>query len=704
MPIIYDLTIELEEKENPFRITWLEREKKEQTTFSGRLNIPEEIFAHWEKTENHLIVGQALFDFLDGDDRFFVRALNQASKQGEKLQVHLRTCKETADWPFELLANEDEFLLLEKVLLVRQVSDRGCERKVVPGNHPLRILFMACDPVGMESGLNYQQEEEVILEITGKLPVQLEVEDSGSLKGLQQRLIHKYYDIIHLSGHANIDGDNKPFFYMEGETGNVTRIYPEMLYNEALIENLPRLLFMSGCRSGQMTSPEKSAYVMAFTRRMVEDHNISAVLGWGRSVKDLQANVAEKIIYQELSRGKILPEAVQQARYEMKKEFDGQEDSDWPLLRLYCDGTPHIPMVKIEQRSKPNSQQTTYTYLSNSNIKLLKEGFIGRRRQIQLSLKTLDEDDDKVGILLLGIGGLGKSCLAGKICERFPGHTVIAVQGKLDEFSLGKALNNAFITSQDKTGQRILAKKEPMADKLADLCATSFKERNYILLLDAFEQNLENTADGLPGLLQADAVELLHSLLYYLPYCCKMSHLIITSRFAFKLTHHERNLVDDRLQKIGLTSFLDSEIRRKVKELINIDQLENPMVRARLINTGYGNPFLLEEINHIAGEIPAHDTVRLETAIEKIREDFIQEQGLYELYQRCSVPLQTILKALSIYSRPVPGAQIPQIEKKTRVIGVKDLLKEGMDLSLVEYEPANNTYNLTPLLKEKLKR
>jgi hypothetical protein len=51
----------------------------------------------------------------------------------------------------------------------------------------------------------------------------------------------------------------------------------------------------------------------------------------------------------------------------------------------------------------------------------------------------------------------------------------------------------------------------------------------------------------------------------------------------------------------------------------------------------------------------------------------------------------------------IPGSQIPHIEKKTGVIGVKDILRESMDLGLVEYEPATNTYNLTPLLKEKLK-
>ncbi|HLP44732.1 MAG TPA: hypothetical protein VK469_02235 [Candidatus Kapabacteria bacterium] len=64
-----------------------------------------------------------------------------------------------------------------------------------------------------------------------------------------------------------------------------------------------------------------------------------------------------------------------------------------------------------------------------------------------------------MGVLMLGAGGLGKSCLAGKICERFPGHMVISLQGKLDEFSLGAALKDAFRPSQDKTGQERLKEK-----------------------------------------------------------------------------------------------------------------------------------------------------------------------------------------------------------------------------------------------------
>ena len=48
-------------------------------------------------------------------------------------------------------------------------------------------------------------------------------------------------------------------------------------------------------------------------------------------------------------------------------------------------------------------------------------------------------------------------------------------------------MTDAFIISQDEKGKQILSEKQEMTKKLANLCATSFKEKNYLLLLDDFE-------------------------------------------------------------------------------------------------------------------------------------------------------------------------------------------------------------------------
>jgi hypothetical protein len=435
------------------------------------------------------------------------------------------------------------------------------------------------------------------------------------------------------------------------------------------------------------------------------------VLGWGRKVGDTQAIHGEKMIYRELSRGKPVLAAVQRARHEMQKEFIEmrQKSPDraqpaWSLLRLYSDGTPLGPIVKEEQHQQPKSRQITRVNLLNSRIKVMGEGFVGRRRQLQISLRALNRNNyDKVGVLLLGSGGLGKSCLAGKISERFPGHMVIALHGKLDAISLGAALRKIFHITADKKGLSILARKTGMTERLAYLCAASFKEKNYILLLDGFQQNLEEGESGYPGLLRPEAAALLDTLLQCLPIAVKMTHLVITSRYSFTLTEEDRDLVEERLQKIWLTSFRDSEVYRKICELKNIYGHESPLMREQLKSAGCGNPLLLEKLDRLAGQIPADETGRLQEEIEKMREDFIGEWGLYELYRQCSESLKRILKELSIYPNPVTEHQIPHIEEVTGITGVKCFLREGMNLSLAEHDQANRTYRLTPLMREILK-
>jgi hypothetical protein len=554
MSIIYNVTIEPTETVNRFQVTWHDVERNSTDCFIGEIDISlKETQLLWQQSQFQPAIGQKLFRFLDGDSRHFMRALDLANQQGEPLLVYLFTCKKTADWPFELLARNDTFLLPSQLHLVRCVSNRGIGKTLSPQNRPLKLLFLACSARDVKPVLDYEREEEAIYGITKNLAMDMEVEDSGSLEGLRSRLEQQHYDVVHLSGHANIDRKKGPYFIMENETGHKHPVFPEMLWDKALIENPPRLLFLSGCRTGENFNRLENVHLVSFARLMVERF-LPAVLGWGRSVSDKQASHAGKMIYHELSRGKSILDAVKRARYELHKDFPGSSAPAWPLLRLFSNGIPLNAIVKKGQQWQPKPRQLKHICLGNSRIKVLSEGFRGRRRQLQTSLYALKRDFDKVGVVLLGAAGIGKSCLAGKICERFPHHNLIIIQGKLNAITLEAAVKDAFIVSQDQKGQQILSDRKKMTDKLANLCATSFKEKNYLMLLDAFDQNLERADKGQPGLLQLEAVELLKVLLHYLPFSGKMTQLIITSRNNFSLSHHGRDLAEERLEKVWLTS------------------------------------------------------------------------------------------------------------------------------------------------------
>jgi CHAT domain-containing protein len=289
-------------------------------------------------------------------------------------------------------------LLPDRLHLVRQVSDWGAGKAETPENRPLKLLFMACSALGVKPKLDFEKEEETIFRVTEKPAIDMEVDDTGSLAGLQAQLETQAFDVIHLSGHADIDADNHPFFIMEDETGRRHDVYPRNLFDDALRENPPKLLFLSGCRTGEV--PHSQA-AMSFAHLLVASYRVPNVLSWGRPVSDAQASLLETVMYHELSRGRSLPDAVQRARYELQQRYGHH----WSLLRHFSSGQVLGQLVTTGQKPRMQPRRVVHAFLEQSQVKFLKEGFVGRRRQMQRSLHALKQDDTKVGVLLQGVGG-----------------------------------------------------------------------------------------------------------------------------------------------------------------------------------------------------------------------------------------------------------------------------------------------------------
>ncbi len=406
------------------------------------------------------------------------------------------------------------------------------------------------------------------------------------------------------------------------------------------------------------------------------------------------------MLFRELGHGKSILDAVQRTRYELLKGFP--LNPDWPLLRLFSSGVALHAIVKKDQRLQPKPRRIKHVFLENSRVQVLAEGFVGRRRQLQTSLHTLERDFYKVGVLLLGTAGLGKSCLAGKICERFKDHILITVNGKFNAITLETALKDAFIMAQDEKGQHVLSQKTETTKKLDNLCATSFKENNYLLLLDGFDQNLEGADKGQPGPLMEEAADLLKALLHYLYFSGKMTHLIIAGRYDFSLTEQSRNLVEERLEKVWLTGFRESERLKKERELTNIFNHPDRSLMKQVVSAGYGNPRLMEWLDVLVGQTESTGESELLAGVKKKQDDFIREYLIREVLQRGGDRLALFLSCLSIYRRPVLEEGVKQVAEKAGVETWKELLKKGMGLSLVEYDQARQSYLVTPLLREEL--
>jgi len=648
----------------------------------------------WNESQNLSVeIGKKLFALLNGDKQTLMRAIEEADNHGECLHVHITPEGPTSNLPFEILFQTD-FLVPSKVHLVRRVSNWGWKRTPQSENRPLRVLFMACSPEGLFPVLDFEKEEEAIYEVTEDLPIEMDVEDTGSLGGLGDQVAQKQYDVVHLSGHADIGRDGMPFFWMEDEEGLPKKVTPTELC-EKLDLNLPRLLFLSGCRTGE--TPRHVAAV-SLAHGLVAQL-CSTVLGWGLPVSDRGASTAAKRLYFELSRGQDMLSAILAARRELYKAHKRV----WPLLRLFSDGTPMTePLIRKGQKRQPKPRDLQYTYLRNSQVKVLTKGFVGRRRQIQRGLRCLRKDRDEVGLLLHGTGGLGKSCLAGKLCERLKDHTLVIIHGQLNVITFSGALKDAFLRARDEEGLKILAEKQEMPDRILRLSTSTFQKRNYLVLLDDFEQNMIGIEEGTPTV-STPAAEILEPLLRYLPYAGKMSHLVITSRYLFGHTVDGTDLIQRHLESVGLTSFRAADERKKITELEHIDSYPDAGVRHLLVKAGRGNPRLMEALNTLLEELKDLDIGPLLLAIRDEQEEFVQNLILRRILEKQPRAFQHFLRRTAVYRLPVLKKAIGLVS--TDLHDWPPYIDRAVHLSLMEQDrtsKCSSFYWVTPLLRENI--
>jgi hypothetical protein len=694
MPIVYQAKFHYTQKKEK-EVFALTRTLPDGTQDTSQLNIDE---IHqledqtrdfkWNKSSDlSRQIGKHLFTLLNGDTQTLLRALKEADEYDEALQLIIEAEGPASNLPFELLYHTD-FLVPSRIHLIRRVSDRGSKKTPKSEDRPLKILFMACSPLDTYPVLEFEKEEDTIFEVTQNLPVEIDVEDTGSLEGLGEWLDTNEYDVVHITGHADINENGTPIFWMEDDEGLRVPVKPAQLWRKLSL-NLPGLVFLSGCRTGEV--PEHAAAI-SFAHNLVSGH-VSTVLGWGLPVSDVGASLAAKTLYHDLSRGKNILDAVLRTRYELYNHYP----TDWSLLRLFSDGSPlHLPLVAKGQEKPLKPRELLYTYLENSQVKVLRKGFIGRRRQIQLGLQCLRSGSEKIGLLLHGTGGLGKSCLAGKFCYRFKDHTLIIVHGDLNAVTFHEALKDAFIRADDEEGSKRLEAQEEMPDKIRRLCSSAFQKRNYIILLDDFEKNMPEREEGVLGL-SAESVPILEALLKYLPYSGKRTQLIITSRHTFSLTFDGKDLVSERLESIGLTSFRDADERKKIAELYNIASYPDPKIKQQLIETGRGNPRLMEALNALVGEVK--DVTSLLSAAKGKQDEFVQELVLRQLLESQPDEFQTFLRRSAVYRLPVLKDGIGFVSE-----GITDWESEAekaVRFSLMEEDSTHNVhYWVSPLLRE----
>ena len=236
--------------------------------------------------EDYAVTGLRLYNWLDGTDRWLQKLINQYQRQGIILAI--ATAEKLAHLPWEVLHDDTSFLVERSIIPVRWVSSDSVKTLSVetkPENRALQVLFMATSPQGVEPVLDYEKEEGQILEATGKQPLALTVEESGCLSELGYLVDDygkDYFDIFHITGHATIT-NGQPEFITETETGEAFYASAEH-FKQALQFRLPKLIFLSGCRTGQAGGDGDNYGSVPSMAEELLKAGAKAVLGWGQKV------------------------------------------------------------------------------------------------------------------------------------------------------------------------------------------------------------------------------------------------------------------------------------------------------------------------------------------------------------------------------------------------------------------------------------
>ncbi|MEH2028148.1 MAG: tetratricopeptide repeat protein [Nostoc sp.] len=631
-------------------------------------------------------IGKQLFFWLDGDGRWLSRGI--ANCRGEGLVIAIDTDQKLAHLPWEVLHDGEDFLVKQVnpvVLPLRWIEKETAGFSVEA--RQLRVLFMATDPEDVEPKLEFEQEEARILADTRDFAVDLRVEESGCVSELG-KVWSRYFndfDVFHLTGHASIKAEAPytPYFITETEIGERHETTAAELA-EVFRFRFPKLMFLSGCRTGQ--APDKGA-VPSMAEALIAQ-GARAILSWGRPVEDRTATAAAAHLYGKLAAGYQLAQALASTYQQLFK----QNVRDWHLLRLYVQGECPGALVEVWGDLPPSAPEPAYQQFLDPDTQLVRVAkpseFVGRRRTLQRCLKAIRTS---LGVLIHGLGGVGKSTVTARLLERMVGYDRLVIVRQLDEDKLLKTLAEQCTSER---GHDILNGKLPLMQRLTKFFTEGLntKEQRFAFVLDDFEANLE-LRNGV-YVLQPQVVDVLLALLKAMQNSQLPHKVIITCRYNFTLSELNHRLYREPLGALG-----GADLIKKYNRLdsFNGSWQFQPDLPERAKQAADGNPRLLEWLDKILQNSPQSPEAErgVEMILQKMadKEKEFREDILAQVLLKQQTPaLRQMLGKLLVYELPVPLAAISPICED--ISSWESHIQRAEILGLLEVTLTNNTERL----------
>ena len=513
------------------------------------------------------------------------------------------------DAPWELLATAHGFLADDDSQLFELTRRVGAPAQVaVPRHADLQLMFMAAAPLDVDE-LDFEAEEGAILQATQALPLHLVVEESGSAQPLAERLaLDGPFEAIHLSCHGSIDAKRGPFLAFEDVQGAMEPAFAGDLARLLGDAQGTSLVFLSACRTAEQASSASSDPARTtepFVRNLVRA-GIHNVLGWDGSVYDTDAAAFAQSFYRELAMLARIPRAAAVARQQLRQRNlqEARQGQHWHLARLYlgAQGGGALAAKGLPKRKLASTSQTSqFLDAQRGEVPVASRlAFAGRRRPIQAVMRAFAVGS--AGVLVHGMGNLGKSSLAHRVSSRMTGHHTVVVFKQYDALAILDRLLDAVPAARrqaERTTWREAVAANPalFVDAMEALLEGPFDAQPILLVIDDLERVLEKPAPEAVTAstpVQAAWRGPLAAVLAAFAKVNTPSRLLITSRYTFSLNDAQGQDLAMALTSVPLRPMAPRERIKQLRAAASPEILASINLRLadRALACADGNPGL----------------------------------------------------------------------------------------------------------------
>ncbi|MFJ7963578.1 tetratricopeptide repeat protein [Streptomyces sp. NPDC096324] len=631
--------------------------------------VPEVEAAPAELAGALVAVGEALGKrFVHGDTAHGLAGQEELARaRNALLQIGLAVDDPRwVDLPWESLAvpgTAGPLVLSEQVELYRTVG-RDSEPVAVQVPGPLRILAVVASP---ESGggelLDYERELGRILDAVSPARsgqgAYVRVLNWGSLAEIRAALEQERFHILHLSCHAA-----PGVLVLEDEQGHADEVDAQRFMGALPADRGVPLVVLAGCSTARTCAPhdtqaarerppaedegapnaggagpddtadaDAEGRIRAGLARALLERGVPAVLAMTEAVTDRYATELAADMYQTLERAEhpnpltALSNArrtLEQRRRKLLKERDPRAGwPEWATPALFLAGPP-LPLFDRNHCDERVAVVPEAVLEEGMVVRKVGE-FVGRRAELRRLLAVL-RDPKQAGVLVHGIGGVGKSTLAAELLHHYgtSGRLVVPIAAATTRTvdavleTLRQSLN-AHCLDEDlpetdplrRVTVALADARMPWRDRWELVRRIALRRLPALMIVDNAEDLLAPAPSGEGWeLADGDLAELLAAWVGASP----DARLLVTSRHPFRLPRRtHKRLTAHHLGPLSL-----AETRKLIWRLPGLDALTPTDQRRAYADVG-GHPRALEYLDALlrGGQARFPDIAdRMETALE----------------------------------------------------------------------------------------